>query len=241
LNESKNSKKKAPAGPRMSPEFEWTAQREQAAQLVADDRLSNDEIAAKVGVSAKQLERWKENLGFMQRVEEHVALWRERIRRHGLAVKERRINSLIADFNATEVILEERGKQLDGAADAAQDPYAGGARTGFITRDFKGKDADTPGYSFDAALMRERRELRRQIAQELGERLNVALPRVETPTAIVSAIGAVLAAVASGSITTSEGQALAGLLESQRRNLEVLQLEQRIAALEAAAGKPEGK
>jgi len=151
--------------------FAWTKTRETAAFLVADDRLKDEEIAAKVGVTGRQLDRWKVHPEFAERVREHVAAWKAEIRRRGLAIKERRVESLIRDFEATEVIVQERGKQLDQELlpDDERSAYAGGARTGFIARDWKGKDATAPVYQFDAALMRERRELRRQIAVELGD------------------------------------------------------------------------
>jgi hypothetical protein len=43
----------------MSGGFKWTQRRSQAAQLVADDYLIDEDIAAKVGISSKQLVRWK--------------------------------------------------------------------------------------------------------------------------------------------------------------------------------------
>jgi hypothetical protein len=58
---------------------------------------------------------------------------------------------------------------LDEDGNKRREGAPGGA-TGFITRDFKStRDALIPVYAFDAALMKERRELRKQIAQELGE------------------------------------------------------------------------
>ena len=68
--------------------------------------------------------------------------------------------------------------------------------------------------------------------------VNLSLPKVTTPAETTVAIGAVLEAVADGSITPGEGQSLAGLLESQRKALETLALEARLAAVEQAiAGK----
>lgn len=63
--------------------------------------------------------------------------------------------------------------------------------------------------------------------------VNLSLPKVDTAQDVTAAIGAVLAAVSDGAITPGEGQALAGLLESQRKAIETVQLEQRIEALEA--------
>ncbi|HEV3333100.1 MAG TPA: hypothetical protein VG096_19070 [Bryobacteraceae bacterium] len=39
--------------------FRWTKQTIQAAQLVADGRLTEVEIAVEVGISDRQLRRWK--------------------------------------------------------------------------------------------------------------------------------------------------------------------------------------
>ena len=44
------------------------------------------------------------------------------------------------------------------------------------------------------------------------------------------AIGAVLASVADGQLTPSEGQTLASMLETQNRAIETAELEQRVAA-----------
>ena len=46
------------------------------------------------------------------------------------------------------------------------------------------------------------------------------------------AIATVVGAVARGSITPSEGQALAALIETQRKAIELVQIEQRLAAVE---------
>jgi hypothetical protein len=46
-------------------------------------------------------------------------------------------------------------------------------------------------------------------------------------------MGAVTEAVAAGELSPDEGQAVAALLETQRRAIETAKLEERIAALEA--------
>jgi len=61
------------------------------------------------------------------------------------------------------------------------------------------------------------------------------LPKVETIPDIVIAIGATLEAVATGDITPSEGQSVAGLLESKRKAIETEELERRIMRLEEAS------
>ena len=55
---------------------------------------------------------------------------------------------------------------------------------------------------------------------------------METAAGITAAIGVVLEAVGAGKITPSEGQALAALLEAQRKNLETVEMEARLTAIE---------
>ena len=147
-------------------EWTWTNKKELAAQLSADDSLSDVKIAKEVGIATRSLTRWKLDPEFRARVAEHVDAWKLEIRKRGLAIKERRIESYIRDFEATNTILVERGNQQAQAVDVNAEPYAGGASTGFVVKDFKGL---APVYSFDAALMRERLSIRKQLAQELGE------------------------------------------------------------------------
>src|SRR6516164_6571717 len=70
-----------------------------------------------------------------------------------------RIESYLADWDRIQTILRERGTELAEIS---------GGKTGYISRDYKGKDADTPVYAFDAPLFREARALREQLAKELG-------------------------------------------------------------------------
>ena len=61
------------------------------------------------------------------------------------------------------------------------------------------------------------------------------LPAIETPADLVRALGSVAEAVASGAITPDEGQAVAAVLEAQRRAVETAELAERVARLEEAA------
>ena len=61
----------------------------------------------------------------------------------------------------------------------------------------------------------------------------VKLTELAGATGTAQAQSAVIHAVASGDLTPTEGQALSAMLEAQRRALEMEDLEQRIAALEA--------
>ena len=63
--------------------------------------------------------------------------------------------------------------------------------------------------------------------------IELDLPALEGSQGALGAIGTVLEAVGAGTITPSEGQAVAWLLETHRRTFEVEALEHRIEALEA--------
>jgi hypothetical protein len=68
--------------------------------------------------------------------------------------------------------------------------------------------------------------------------VNIDMPRVETPGDLVNAAASITANVASGELTPGEGADLAKLVESTARVIEVNELAERIAKLEAqAAGK----
>jgi hypothetical protein len=82
--------------------------------------------------------------------------------------------------------------------------------------------------------------LRRLWPERKGRPVEVALPEVASAADLVPALAAVAAAMGRGELTPEEAQAVAGVLETQRRAVETAELEQRIAALEACAPPPLG-
>ena len=77
--------------------------------------------------------------------------------------------------------------------------------------------------------------LRRLWPERKGRPVEVELPEVASAADLVPALAAVAAAMGRGALTPEEAQAVAGVLETQRRAVETADLEQRIAALEACA------
>ena len=75
--------------------------------------------------------------------------------------------------------------------------------------------------------------LKRIWPEQKGRHVVVDLPAVTDAAGVLEALAKITEATASGTITPDEGQALAGLLEAQRRAIETQELEARIAALEA--------
>ena len=75
--------------------------------------------------------------------------------------------------------------------------------------------------------------LRRLWPERKGRPVNVELPPLDGARGVAAALGAVAEAVAAGDLSPEEGQAVAAVLETQRRAIETAELEARIAALEA--------
>lgn len=65
-----------------------------------------------------------------------------------------------------------------------------------------------------------------------GRPVALPLPAVTTPEGIAAALAAVVAAMGDGTLTPDEAAAVASVIEGQRRAIETVELERRIAALE---------
>ena len=63
--------------------------------------------------------------------------------------------------------------------------------------------------------------------------ITVALPETKTAEDIANVVGVIAMNVASGKLTTTEGKNLTAIFEIRLRAMETMELEQRIAALEA--------
>ena len=77
--------------------------------------------------------------------------------------------------------------------------------------------------------------LERVLPARKGRPVELALPPVETAADVLGAQAAVIAAMAGGVVSPDEAAVIAGVLEAKRKALETVELERRLAALEAAA------
>ena len=146
---------------KQSSSLKWTHKLEDAANLVADGRLSDEKIAATVSCSRSQLVRWKRHPEFAARVEENVQFYRKSLRRRGLALKERRLLEYIDEHEAIERIRKERSELYKD--------FPGGD-SGYMVVEKKcvaGRIVDH--VRFDPTLISESLKIRKQIAIELGE------------------------------------------------------------------------
>jgi hypothetical protein len=147
--------------------FNWTAQSERAAELIADGRLTNRKIMAQLGVSKPTLWRWSKHPEFIDRVNSIVDEIREEALRLGIAVRERRIAALNDRHRRMSELIDAR------ASDPAMADVPGGT-TGLLVRVAKvivrgGDSQVVETFAFDAALVRELRRHEKQMAQELGQ------------------------------------------------------------------------
>jgi DNA-binding protein H-NS len=147
--------------------FRWTAQTTEAAELVAKDELTNQEIADKFGVTPQALGKWKAHPEFKARVDEHVEEYRALVRRRGIAQLERRVDALNTRWNLMHRVIAERAVApiMQGVP---------GGETGLMVRTVKGvgKGDDfqlIDLYEVDVGLLKELREHEKQAAQELGQ------------------------------------------------------------------------
>ena len=75
--------------------------------------------------------------------------------------------------------------------------------------------------------------LDRIVPVRIGRPVRIDLPAMANAGDVVNALSATLKAVSEGSLTPDEAQALAHILEGQRRAIETTELERRLEALEA--------
>lgn len=143
------------------------AKHEEAAQLVSEDRLTDEQIAEKVGITRKCLWQWRKRKAFAARVDELTRIWTDRALKYGLARREKRVEVLQDMHNRLLVVIDERSK------DAAMQNVPGG-RTGLVCKSLKGigkgKDFQVVEvFETDTAILKELRGLEEQIAKELGQ------------------------------------------------------------------------
>jgi hypothetical protein len=140
--------------------------RARAAQLVAEDTLTDEQIAAAVGVSKGTLERWKLRPEFRARV---AAIIETAIKR----TESESINTVAG----RALRYKRRAEKLDQVlAERADDPSvaaAAGGKTGLIVRQYKIANGREPivreEFVVDTATLAEIRQLEKQAAQDLGQ------------------------------------------------------------------------
>jgi hypothetical protein len=149
----------------------WNASREQAAQLIADNQISNDQIAARIGVTPKTVTLWKrESPEFRARIAEHVATFRKNITTTGLVLKENRIALLKARAATIRGMMLARGKQKCMRNAPGETVMQKGIQVRTQKSIGSGHFAEkVEEFAVDTAALAEERAILQQIATEMGD------------------------------------------------------------------------
>lgn len=151
----------------MPEHLEWTEKTDQAAQLVAEDTLTQQEIADTVGIVRSTLWGWRKHPDFIAKVASITEELRRDARQLGIAVKENRLRSLDDRWRRLNAIILQR---------ARHDDFQGfpGGNSGLMGRVVKwignGENRElVVEHELDVGLLREIREVEKQAAMELGQ------------------------------------------------------------------------
>lgn len=145
--------------------FAWTEKRSAAAGLVAEDRLSDREIAQQLGVGRATLARWKCHPAFQQRVKETRDELTYAVTRALFASKEARVQALQHRLDLLWQVIERRAERGGSGP---------GAKTGIMIRKFRQWQTKECTFTeenwvVDVRLLAEMRAIERQIAREMGQ------------------------------------------------------------------------
>jgi hypothetical protein len=99
--------------------------REQAAQLVAEDRFPDLKIAEICEISEACLSKWKKRAEFAERVKELTAIYGERVLKYGLARRERRPAVLSEMHEKILTLIDARAEDPDELISFISDGVAG--------------------------------------------------------------------------------------------------------------------
>lgn len=109
--------------------FAWNTKREQAAEDLARDSDSDEQIAQRAGVARTTLHRWKAHPEFAARVEAHVATYRRIVRSRGIAIVENRVDALSERWRRLQRVIDARAQEMAGEC--------AGGETGLLVRQVK--------------------------------------------------------------------------------------------------------
>ncbi len=147
--------------------FTWTGTKQRAAALLAEDGLTDARIAARLKVTDRTLRLWKAHPEFAARVKQIVADLGERSLRFAVARRHRRVRAMNDRWRKMKQVLRER-------AAAPEMENVPGGKTGLLVRKVKsigGGDSarEVEEYEVDTGLLKEIRDLEKQVAQEVGQ------------------------------------------------------------------------
>jgi hypothetical protein len=141
-----------------------SAKHELAATLLAEDRLSDAEIARRCGVTERTLNNWKQQPEFQKRLSAVTAKFSDRVVGAAITQKNKRL----------EVLQNLQDRLLQVVDERSQDPAMAkvpGGKTGLVVRKLKtvgtGNDARVvPEYSIDGQVLKEIQQVHKNARAE---------------------------------------------------------------------------
>lgn len=166
-------------------QFRWTATREAAALLLAEDEISETQIADQLGICRKTLYSWRQHPEFSARVGDHVGRLQAAMLRYRVAKKRHRMKTLDDMHGRLLTIVEERAaeyrsltesRKSDPVSASDLDHFIGrraipaGGETGLIVRKVKQVGLlVVEEFAFDESVWSAVLATEKQAAQELGQ------------------------------------------------------------------------
>jgi predicted DNA-binding protein (UPF0251 family) len=148
-------------------EIRLSKHQEDAARLVFDDNLSDEQIAAKIGITRRTLARWKLLPEFIARIDLLRQQTRLAILTQGVADKVSRIGAYNDRWQRMQQVITQRQEEYRGRGIA-------GGESGLLVHTVKAVGSGPAAYTVDeyavdTGLLREMREIEKQAAIEIGD------------------------------------------------------------------------
>lgn len=143
-----------------------------AARLMAEEDLTQGQIAKRIGITQYALSRWKRHYpAFVQLVETYRIRLREDVLDRGIARKDVRLKKLAGMHARIERVIEKRAEYAELDPDWMN---VAGAETGLLTLDRVCIGGGQHGefvnkFSVDHDLIKRHNEILEQVAKEKGE------------------------------------------------------------------------
>lgn len=156
-----------------------TGKKARAAVLLAEDELTDEQIADEVGVTRRQLARWKHDPEFNALIGDHVGQLQATALKFSIAKKHKRMEALDRLHRKALDVIDLRAQrftvQADSPEEAVRKMFGSNtppeAATGLLVRKetITASGMTSTEWTFDASLVKEIRELQKQAATELGQ------------------------------------------------------------------------
>lgn len=168
--------------------FKWTADKLMAAALLAEGRLTIPQVAERMKVTSRAVDKWKAHPEFAAKIRAIMAEAEQAVTQYAVAQKAQRVARLNQDWLSLQDVQDARKAAM---ADQDADPLrlgqfraaalAAGMTSGNVVVEWVTSPTGgfRPQFKVDTSLLREVRDIEKQVAAELAnweQTLNVKGP-----------------------------------------------------------------